>query len=108
MGLEQIGIHEMLFKSVSKCDAEIQKDLYSNIILSGGSSLFPGLRERLEKELTILAPGIEIELTLPPEPQRSAWLGGSQISSSPTFTDISISKQEYEEVGASIVNRKCQ
>jgi actin len=39
-----------------KCDLDVRKDLYENLVLSGGSTMFPGIAERLEKEITALAP----------------------------------------------------
>jgi len=50
------GIHELAFNSIMKCDADVRKDLYSNLIISGGSSMFGGLSERLSKEIISLAP----------------------------------------------------
>ena len=42
LGMEAPGIHEAVYSSIQKCDIDIKKDLYSNIVLSGGSSMFPG------------------------------------------------------------------
>lgn len=39
-----------------KCDIDVRRDLYNNIVMSGGTTLFPGLPERLSKEMTELAP----------------------------------------------------
>jgi len=41
-GYEMPGFHEMVYQSIMKCDLDVRKDLYSNIILSGGSTMFPG------------------------------------------------------------------
>ncbi len=35
VGLESAGIHETTFNSIMKCDVDIRKDLYGNIVLSG-------------------------------------------------------------------------
>jgi actin len=45
------GIHKYAFDSVMKCDADIRKDLFQNIILSGGTTLFTGMGERMWHEL---------------------------------------------------------
>ncbi|CAA0841639.1 Actin-7 [Striga hermonthica] len=55
-GMEAAGIHEMIHNSIVKCDVDIRKDLYGNIMLSGGSTMFPGIAERMSKEITALAP----------------------------------------------------
>merc|ERR1711988_1901411 len=50
------GIHEITFQSIMMCDVDIRRDLYSNVVLSGGTTMFPGVGERMTKELTALAP----------------------------------------------------
>ena len=52
IGLEQEGIHKLTFKSIMKCDVDIRKDLYNNIVLSGGSTMFKGIDERIQKSRT--------------------------------------------------------
>ena len=55
-GDETPGMHAMAFSSITECDIDIRRDLYNNVILSGGSTLYPGLPDRLERELDQLAP----------------------------------------------------
>ncbi len=74
--------------------------------MSGGSTMFPGLKERLHKELTELVPeNVEIRIVAPPERRYSVWIGGSILSSLKTFQRLWISKKEYSESGASIIKR---
>jgi actin len=56
IGKEQDGIHKLTYDSIQKCDIDIRKDLYTNVVLSGGTTMFTGIDKRLEKELTQLAP----------------------------------------------------
>ena len=56
LGLEAAGIHETTYNSIYKCDLDIRRDLYGNIVLSGGTTMFPGIADRMQKELTALAP----------------------------------------------------
>ena len=51
MGLEQDGVQIATFNSIMKCDVDIRKDLYSNIVLSGGTTMFSGIVERMTKEV---------------------------------------------------------
>jgi actin-related protein len=44
-------MHEIAFHSIMKCDPDSIKDLSSNIVLTGGSTSFPGTLERLAKEV---------------------------------------------------------
>ena len=40
--MEATGIHEQTYDSIMKCDMDIRRDLYSNVVLSGGSTMYPG------------------------------------------------------------------
>jgi actin-related protein len=56
IGKEAHGIHEITFQSIMMCDVDIRRDLYSTVVLSGGTTMFPGVGERMTKELTALVP----------------------------------------------------
>lgn len=107
-GREIPGIHELTFQSIMKCDIDVRKDLYSNIVLSGGTTMYEGLPERLSKEVVNLAPStMKIKVVAPPERKFSVWIGGSILSSLSTFQTMWINKAEYEDAGPQIVHRKC-
>ncbi|RYR33885.1 hypothetical protein Ahy_A10g048551 isoform B [Arachis hypogaea] len=107
IGMEAAGIHETTYNSIMKCDVDIRKDLYGNIVLSGGSTMFPGIADRMSKEITALAPSsMKIKVVAPPERKYSVWIGGSILASLSTFQQMWISKGEYDESGPSIVHRK--
>jgi len=108
VGKEASGVHDTSFQSIMKCDVDIRKDLYSNVVLSGGTTMFAGIGERMTKELTALAPStMKIKVVAPPERKYSVWIGGSILSSLSTFQQMWISKGEYDESGPTIVHRKC-
>jgi len=108
IGKEASGIHDTTFQSIMKCDVDIRKDLYANVVLSGGTTMFSGIGERMTKELTALAPStMKIKVVAPPERKYSVWIGGSILSSLSTFQQMWISKTEYDESGPTIVHRKC-
>jgi len=108
IGLEQEGIHKLTFQSIMKCDVDIRKDLYNNIVMSGGTTMFNGIAERIQKEIKALAPdSMTIKIIAPPERKYSVWIGGSILSSLSTFEEMWITKAEYDEAGPSIVHRKC-
>merc|ERR1711968_92292 len=108
IGKEASGIHDTTFQTIMKCDVDIRRDLYNNIVLSGGTTMFPGIGERLTKEITALAPPtMKIKVVAPPERKYSVWIGGSILSSLSTFQSMWISKDEYDDAGPSIVHRKC-
>uniref|UniRef100_A0AC35TTE4 Actin n=1 Tax=Rhabditophanes sp. KR3021 TaxID=114890 RepID=A0AC35TTE4_9BILA len=108
LGMESAGIHETTYNSIMKCDIDIRKDLYANTVLSGGTTMYPGIADRMQKEITALAPStMKIKIIAPPERKYSVWIGGSILASLSTFQQMWISKQEYDESGPSIVHRKC-
>jgi actin-related protein len=108
IGLEQEGVHKLTFSSIMKCDVDIRKDLYNNIVMSGGTTMFNGIAERMQKEIKALAPdSMTIKIIAPPERKYSVWIGGSILSSLSTFEEMWIQKAEYDEAGPSIVHRKC-
>eukprot|EP00587_Corethron_hystrix_P000392 CAMPEP_0113318572 /NCGR_PEP_ID=MMETSP0010_2-20120614/13091_1 /TAXON_ID=216773 ORGANISM="Corethron hystrix, Strain 308" /NCGR_SAMPLE_ID=MMETSP0010_2 /ASSEMBLY_ACC=CAM_ASM_000155 /LENGTH=378 /DNA_ID=CAMNT_0000175909 /DNA_START=97 /DNA_END=1233 /DNA_ORIENTATION=+ /assembly_acc=CAM_ASM_000155 len=108
IGMETSGISDCAFQTIMKCDVDIRKDLYANIVLSGGSTMFPGISERMSKEISNLAPAsIKVKIVAPPERKYSVWIGGSILASLSTFQSMWISKEEYDESGPGIVHRKC-
>jgi actin beta/gamma 1 len=108
IGKEATGAHDTMFQTIMKCDVDIRKDLYANIVLSGGSTMYDGIAERLTKEIVALAPNtMKIKVIAPPERKYSVWIGGSILASLSTFQQMWISKQEYDESGPQIVHRKC-
>jgi len=108
LGLDIDGADETTYKSIMKCDLDIRRDLYGNVVLSGGTTMYPGIGERLTKELTNRAPpSMKVKVVAPPERKFSVWIGGSILSSLSSFQQMWVSKAEYDEAGASIVHRKC-
>jgi len=109
VGLEMDGIADATFEAITKCDEEIQIGLFHNIILSGGSTLFPGISERMLKEISVLAPAsAKVKIVAPPERRYAAWIGGSILASLSTFDrSMWVSKEEFEESGPEVVHSKC-
>jgi actin len=108
VGKDATGIHDMTFQSIMRCDVDIRKALYGNVVLSGGSSMFPGMGDRMARELFALAPStMKINVMGPPARKYSAWVGGSIMASLNSFQQSWISKAEYDEWGPIIVHSKC-
>jgi len=108
IGNESKGVHQLVYDSIMKCDIDIRKDLYKNIVMSGGTTMFDGIADRLTKEVKAIAPqGNEIKIIAPPERKYSVWIGGSILASLSTFEEMWVNKEEYDESGPSIVHRKC-
>jgi hypothetical protein len=94
------------YNSIFKCDLDIRRDLYGNVVLSGGTTMFPGISDRMQKELSALSPSsMKVKIVAPPERKYSVWIGGSILASLSTFQNLWCSKQEYDESGPAIVHR---
>ncbi|KAH0468916.1 hypothetical protein IEQ34_002148 [Dendrobium chrysotoxum] len=86
IGMEVVGIHETTYNSIMKCDVDIKKDLYGNIVLSGGTTMFPSIAERMNKEITALvASRMKIKVVALPERKYSVWIRGSILASLSIF-----------------------
>ena len=105
-GVQSSGVHKQLVEAVTKSDAGLHDTMYKNVVVSSGSTLFPGFSDRLEKELNALVPqGTTVNIYAQPTRKDSVWIGGSILAALPTFKDVLITKEAYEEKGPSIVNR---
>jgi actin-related protein len=70
--------------------------------------MYPGLADRIEKELRSLVPtNVKLKVTAPNERKYSVWIGGSILASLTSFQSQWINKHEYDETGSRIVHRKC-
>ncbi|XP_060676791.1 actin-3-like [Hemiscyllium ocellatum] len=108
VGLSAPGLHALALKSLERCPAEHQLELLTNIVLSGGSSMFPGFAERIQSQIGALFPG-RAKLGVYASPQRrfSVWIGGSITACLNTFQSMWVSREDYDEKGPSVVQRKC-
>ncbi|XP_074874149.1 actin-1-like isoform X2 [Carettochelys insculpta] len=107
-GMEAPGIGKMILQSVMTCDGNIHPDLMKNVVLSGGSTLFHGLQERLQKELQMQTTNtISVKITAPRNRMYSVWIGASILTSLSSFRDMWVTRQDYKETGPSVLQRKC-
>jgi len=106
LGMETPGIHEVLVRCIQNCAIDVRRDLFNNVILSGGSTMYNGMADRMTKEVIELCPpNLKIKIHAPPERKYSVWIGGSILSSLSTFQALWVTKEEYEEHGPNIVHK---
>ena len=107
IGEESQGIHEVLSNSILKCDMDLRRTLYHNIVLAGGSTLFKGFGDRLMSEVKRLTPkDVKLRMLASQERLYSTWIGGSILAALDTFKKMWVSKREYEEDHHKAVHRK--
>jgi len=118
--VESKGIAELVFDCIQSCDMSTRPDLYKHIVLSGGSTMYPGLPSRLEKEIKKLhlehvckgdreqSAKLKLRIEDPPRRKHMVFLGGSVLADIMKDKEAFwMTKAEYEEKGVSEVLKKC-
>ena len=105
-GFQLNGIDKAIFDSIMKCPIHARKELYGNIILSGGCTMLKGFKNRIEKEIASLAPPT-ININVKVQRKDAVWYGGSVLGSLIRFPMMVIEHDEYDDAGPGIVHRKC-
>ena len=107
-GMSCKSIDALAWASVSASDIDVRRELCKNIIMSGGSTMYEGMADRLKKELVNKAPsGAEIRVVAAADRKYAVWKGGSTLASLSTFASSWVTKEDYEEHGAAVIHRKC-
>jgi len=108
MGIRCKSIDEIAWGSVCASDLEVRREFCKNIVMSGGTTLFEGMADRLKQELVNRAPsGAEIKVVAAANRKYAVWRGGSTLASLSTFESSWCTKEDYEEHGAAVIHRKC-
>ena len=98
-----LGVSSLLHRAIEACSRNVWSDLYQNVVVTGGSSMFTGFADRLENEISTLAPyeyKSNVHIDAPLDRQYTPWTGGSIVASLPSFHNKWTTKQNYEENGA--------
>ena len=110
IGLEIPGIHLQMYNSIMKCENDLRKELYSNIILAGGNTLLNDFHERIHQEAECLAPSSilpKLKVIAQNERKYTAWIGGALIAGLQIFQNNWVTHSDYQESGPQIIHRKC-
>ena len=106
LGMASQGIHEICYNSIMKCKFGMHKHLYANVMLCGGNTKFQRLGDRVQKEISALAPPTMHTKVLSQWDDCSTWLGGAILASLSTFKEMWFTKQEYDESGPAAMHSK--
>ncbi|XP_073537308.1 actin-1-like [Phyllobates terribilis] len=105
-GMDTLGVHKMILESIYRCAIDVRRYLFNNILLSGASTLFPGLEDRLYSEIRTVAPEtVEVKVIAPSDRKFSVWIGGSILTSLESFKEMWITAKDYSEFGLAIIHR---
>ena len=109
VGINQAGIAELLIQACESVDPVLHPLLLSNVLVMGGSSLFPGLLERLQTELRKVSPiDCKVNVWHTKQAQTCAWYGGKLLVSSGEYRSKAVTRQEFSEHGCDpLVRRFC-
>lgn len=111
LGFSAPGLVGVLFDAIMRCDphVDVRRELYANVVLSGGNTMFPGLAEHVAKDLKAMAPvSMESVIKVVGGTSRfSAWVGGSIVASSPAFQHSWVTREDYVKEGPAAVLRVC-
>ncbi|CAO1630354.1 unnamed protein product [Sympodiomycopsis kandeliae] len=98
IGSEYPGVHQLVVDSINRADLDLRKSLFSNVVLSGGTTLMKGFGDRLLAEVKKLAlRDMKIKIYAPPERKYATWIGGSILAGLSTFKKMWVSAEEYQE-----------
>jgi len=107
-GMTCKSMPDLAWASVMAADIDVRKELCKNMIMSGGSTMYDGIADRLKQEIINRAPsGAEIRVVAAADRKYAVWKGGSTLASLSTFASSWVSKEDYEEHGAAVIHRKC-
>merc|ERR1711920_1112596 len=99
------GIHQLAAQGVKQCEYDVQKGLLSNVVLSGGSMMFPGMRQRMHRELSkLLPPSMMVKMSLAESPRHAAFAGGSILASIQDVQQNWVKREQYEEFGVAAIH----
>ncbi|MEA5537220.1 actin family protein [Crocosphaera sp. XPORK-15E] len=105
---EVANIADRVYASIFRCDSDVRHSLYSNIILTGSSSMYTGISTKLRDRVAALAPpNATVKIVEANEPENAAWRGGDKMAPLLNENGSWITKQEYQQYGAKIVHDKC-
>lgn len=107
-GKNDMSMPDLAWSSVQKADLDIRSDLCKNFIMSGGSTMYEGIADRLKAELQKRAPPTaDVRVIASPDRKFAVWKGASTLASLASFAQSWVTSDEYKESGVAIIHRKC-
>jgi actin-related protein 6 len=107
VGMRQPGLADAIQQSLHELPIGLWPGLLANIVVVGGSSLFDGFIQRLQKELVQLVPDdCIVRVARPADPITNTWYGAANMANHPNIEKVAVTKQEYEENGSAWIARK--
>lgn len=118
INIEGVGVAELLFNTIQAADIDTRSEFYKHIVLSGGSTMYPGLPSRLERELkqlylervlkgdTSKLSKFKIRIEDPPRRKHMVFLGGAVLADIMKNKDsFWMTREEYSEKGIRVLEK---
>lgn len=100
VGIRQVGIPEAIMDAIKDCPVYSHAELLNNILLIGGSSLFPNFQTRLSADVQALSmDDYHVRVIKPENPIQYGWWGGRTLAKTPSFSELCFKREDYEENG---------
>ena len=100
IGSEHLSFQEMIVTSINKVDIDLRKNLFNNILISGGNTLFKGIQEKFHTEIKYLSPkNMKVKIHSPGNRLLSCWTGGNVISTLEIFKKMWVTRDDWSEKG---------
>lgn len=107
IGIRQCGIPEAVVAAITSAPEILHPHLYSNILLTGGSAMLPGFRDRVYSNIRALSPSeYEVSVYQPPDPITWAWRGGSALCTAREFELLKVTRKDFQEYGLEVCRRR--
>lgn len=106
--LDCSSLQQLVHDSIDSVDIHLKKDFISNIVLGGGNTMIKNFPERLKKELQGMFPNNKDQIKVNAQKERlySSWIGASVVCSISNFQQMWVSKNDWEEIGSSVIHKK--
>ncbi|RNF27318.1 putative actin 2 [Trypanosoma conorhini] len=104
------GIPCAVMNCVHSCPIDLRRRLLGSVVLSGGNTMFKGMRQRLQSELAELANkrvAEDIRVVAANERKFSVWIGAAILASLTSFASEWVTRAEYDEHGAAVLHKRC-
>ena len=99
-GKDVRGLHQLVWESVQACSIDQRREMLRSIYLSGGTSRLPGLKERLEGELRLLAPNATpVQVHVSEHSNHAAFMGGCVLATMNSFSNVLVTRDEWSNTG---------
>ena len=104
-GKDVLGLHEMVQKAIEQCPIDMRRQMTRHIYLAGGTTLLIGLQERLQKELQVLNPRLDVQVHASENRQHAAFLGSSVLASLNSFSKSLVDAETWATKGLSAMRQ---